>query len=215
MVFIYIDESGDLGVNKSKGGYFIVTAVRVDKDEIDITLRRIPKKIRRKKLNKKMREMPELKFSNSSERIRTAFLKAAAKEEIGVFCLVIRKTGNSIKLKKEMHLIYNYYIKLLLDAVFASMGGATTLTICLDRCMSLAQREKFESYIKTEFYSLFRQIPKVEIRHDVSHSNAALQVADFVCSAFGYKYNTAGLKEDCSKYTDIIRAKIKLERVIK
>ncbi len=215
MAFVYIDESGDLGFNESQGSYFIATAVMVDKDEIDIALRRIPKKIRRKKLNKKMREMPELKFSNSSERIRTAFLKAASKEEIGIFCLVVQKTSNSDSFKKEMHLIYNYYIKRLLDDVFASMGDATALTICLDRCMSLAQRERFEDYIKTEFYSLFRQIPRVEIRHDVSHNNAALQVTDFVCGAFGYKYNTAGLKGCCSKYTDIIRAKIKLEKVIK
>ena len=132
-----------------------------------------------------------------------------------IFCLVVRKTAKDFNAKKDVLLIYNYYIKLLLEETLVAINKATALTICLDRCVSKFQMEKFEDYIKTEFFSLFRQIPDVKIRHDASHNNAALQVTDFVCSAFGYKYNTAGLKGECSKYTDIIQVKIKLEKIIK
>ena len=93
MAFIYIDESGDLGNNTRKGEYFIVTAVKVDKDEIDIALRRIPKKIRRKELKKKMKETPELKFSNSSEKIRMAFLKAATNADMYHFLPCSKKNS--------------------------------------------------------------------------------------------------------------------------
>ena len=86
------------------------------------------------------------------------------------------------------------------------------LMICLDRAMSLSQRENFESYIKTEFLSIFNRLPNVKIIHENSKENPALQALDFICGAFGYKYNTAKLKDDAELYTNIIKSRIVIER---
>ena len=78
--------------------------------------------------------------------------------------------------------------------------------------MSPTQRDNFESYIKTEFLFRFKEVPNLSIIHENSDSNEALQVIDFICGAFGYKYNHAKLKGDFEHYTNIIKGKIKEER---
>lgn len=78
--------------------------------------------------------------------------------------------------------------------------------------MSKTQVENFESYIKTEFFSIFQEIPILDIIHESSQNNGGIQVADFICGAFGYKYNTAKLKGDCEQYTKIIQPKVVIEK---
>ncbi|MDP3026280.1 MAG: hypothetical protein Q8N63_01120, partial [Nanoarchaeota archaeon] len=86
------------------------------------------------------------------------------------------------------------------------------LNICLDRCMSISQRENFENYIKTEFFAIFQKIPKISISHESSIQNECLQVLDFICGAFGYKYNTARLDSNAEYYTDLIKNRIMAEK---
>lgn len=212
MAFIYIDESGDLGTGKKSCEYFVIAAVKVDKEEVDIALRRIPKKIRARKLSKKLKETAELKFSNSSEEVRRAFLKAAAKLDIGIFCLAINKKGAAAKIRNNMHIAYNYFIKMLLEEDFGNISRTTRLKICLDKCMPFAEQQKFEDYIKMQIILLFKESPHVLFEQEVSQNNAALQVTDFICGAFGYKYNTSKQGKGYSAYTDIIKAKIRLEK---
>ena len=78
--------------------------------------------------------------------------------------------------------------------------------------MSLEQRNNFENYVKTEFLSIFNKLPNVVITHENSEQNPCLQVLDFACGAFGYKYNTKRLGEDSEIYTRLINSKIKLEK---
>lgn len=79
MVHLYIDESGDLGFKKGCSDYFVISCIKVDDEETNKNLQRIPKKIRQRKLRKKAMKCPELKFSNSSVLIREQFLSRAAK----------------------------------------------------------------------------------------------------------------------------------------
>lgn len=86
------------------------------------------------------------------------------------------------------------------------------LTICLDRCMSLSQRQNFEMYVQTVFFSLFQQLPQLSITHESSSNNECLQVTDFICGAFGYKHNTTQLQNDFACYTSIIKERIRIEK---
>lgn len=210
MGIIYLDESGDLGMIYGSD-YFIITAVRLE-DRSDVEYRRIPKKIRQKGLKKKAKSTSELKFSNSSVLIREMFLKRIAAVDLNIYSLIIDKKLTQQKLKDNLPILYNYLIKILLEKVLADVDKNHYLKICLDKCMSPNQRINFENYLKTEFFSLFNVIPEVEIVHEISHNNPGLIVTDFICGAFGYKYNTAKLKNDFNCYTDMIQKKIKIEK---
>ncbi len=53
MVYLYIDESGDLGFSRGGSKYFILSCVKMDNEETNKQFRRIPKKIRQRMLSKK------------------------------------------------------------------------------------------------------------------------------------------------------------------
>ncbi len=210
MSIIYVDESGDMGMSNGSD-YFLITAVKLeDRDNIEYC--RIPKKIRQKGLKKKTKKVAELKFSNSSVLIREMFLKRAANINIHIYSLIIDKKLTQPKLKDNLPILYNYLIKILLEKVLGDIDKQQKLKICLDKCMSPNQRINFENYLKTEFFSLFNVVPDVEIVHEISSNNQGLIVTDFICGAFGYKYNTAKLKDDFDYYTSIIKDKIMIEK---
>ncbi len=210
MTYLYIDESGDLGFSGKSSPYFIIACVKINEEDDNVVFGRIPKKVRAKILDKKRIES-ELKFSNSSEKVRAKFLELAATIPIEIYALSIDKEYTADKLKENIPILYNYLIKVMLERPIKKLDN-TPLNICLDMCMSLRQRENFENYIKTEFYSTFKDLPKVNVMHSPSESNSQLQVADFICGAFGYKYNTAKLKNGHDKYVKIIQSKIVVEK---
>ncbi len=212
MVYLYIDESGDLGFSKGGSKYFILSCVKMDNEETNKQFRRIPKKIRQRMLSKKMKEQPELKFSNSSVLIREQFLSRVAKLNVEIYSIIIKKEYTQKQLRDNLPILYNYLMKVLLEQPLQRLKKPNELHICLDRCMSLGQRENFESYIKTEFLSIFKEIPNLKIVHENSCNDGGLQVIDFICGAFGYKYNTSSLEGDFDHYLAIIKDKVVLEK---
>lgn len=212
MTYLYIDESGDLGFGKNGSDYFILTCVKIDDIKVNEDFKRIPKKVRLRKLSKKLKEAAELKFSNSNNEVRVDFLKRASKLNLEIYSVIIKKEFTFKSLQINLPVFYNYLIKILLESPLSKLKNNDHLMICLDRCMSASQRENFENYIKTEFLSIFQKLPKVEVVHESSQQNSALQVADFVCGAFGYKYNVSKLSNVCDYYTNIIKSKIIIEK---
>lgn len=212
MTFIYIDESGDLGMDCKESEYFIITALKVDDEKTNIELKRIPKRVRRAILKKKQKKQTELKFSNSNNLVRESFLKKIANLNIEIYVIIINKKNTYKRLQNNLPILYNYLIKILLEKVLDKINKNEKLIIFLDRCMSKSQRENFENYIKTEFLYLFKEIPDMLISHEDSQTNEGLQVTDFISGAFGYKYNTLNLQKDSDYYVSIIQNKVKIEK---
>lgn len=212
MAYLYIDESGDLGFGKSGSDFFIITCVKINDEKMDFAFKRIAKKVRQRKLSKKFKETPELKFTNSSEIIRNEFLARAVKLDIEIYSLIIKKEHTKKELQENLPILYNYLISILLEKPLTKVDDGYELTIYLDKCMSPSQRSNFENYAKTKFFSIFKRIPKITLIHDNSASNAGLQTIDFICGAFGYKYNTAKLKGDFDKYVKIIKSRTIIEK---
>ncbi|MBU0536238.1 MAG: DUF3800 domain-containing protein [Nanoarchaeota archaeon] len=212
MTYIYIDESGDLGFSKQSSLYFVISCIKIDDDKSHIKLSRIPKRIRQRRLSKKHQKTPELKFTNSSKLIREQFLNRINKIDLEIYSLIIKKEYTQERLKDNLPVLYNYLIKILLEKPLRKISNKKILNICLDKCMSKKQCENFENYVKTEFLSTFNEIPQLNIIHESSQNNPCLQVIDFICGSFGYKYNTLRLKEGCEYYTDLIKDRIVLEK---
>ena len=212
MTKIFIDESGDLGFSAFSSEYFLVVAVRVHDEKTSLAYCRIMKKIRVKLLKKKLKETPELKFSNSSDLVRKAVLLKVAELDVSIYALIIKKEYTKKDLKENIRILYNYLIKILLESVIKEVNQKEELFIFLDKCMPYSKIENFGDYIKTEFYSLYSSLPKLEINHDNSLQNGGLQVTDFICGAFGYKYNKKKLSDGCDEYTRIIQKRIVSER---
>jgi len=212
MTYLYIDESGDLGFGNNASEYFIIACVKINDDKTNYCFKRIVKKVRQRKLSKKFKNKSELKFSNSSDLIRTEFLKRAAKLDIEIYSLIIKKEYTNKDLRDNLPILYNYLINILLEKPLTKINNNSNLIIILDKCMSPPQRINFEMYTKTKFLSVFNKIPSLTLTHDNSNSNEGLQVVDFISGAFGFKYNTTGMKGNFNNYTNIIKNKIVMER---
>lgn len=212
MNYIYIDESGDLGFTLRSSDYFVIVAVKLTDEKTNTSYCRILKKVRERGLKKKFMETGELKFSNSSDYIRKAFLQRVAKFNLSIYALIIRKEFTKIDLRENVRVLYNYLVKILLEKVLIEVNKKEKLIICIDKCIPFSKIENFETYIQTEFLSIYSVLPKFSINHESSVQNEGLQVTDFVCGAFGYKYNTKNLESGCDEYTKIIQNRVILER---
>lgn len=207
MVYLYIDESGDLGFTEKSKKYFILTAVKVSDEETQKKLSRITKKIRQRIFSKKLKKMTELKFSNTRESIRCMFLEKAAELPIQVYLLIVEKKKFEKIGQEDIIIFYSYLVKQLVNIIYTHFNDRKELFICLDRCLPASERDNLERYFKTEFLSLFKEIPKLVIDHQASHNNGCLQVTDFICGALGCKYNHGD-----DKYAKIIQDKITIEK---
>ena len=103
--YIYIDESGDLGLGGSK--YLILSALLIDNPA---DLDRIIKNMRRNKFKKELRKAQEIKANNSSKDvIRYMLLKLNEVKNTKIFYMVLEKNKiMSEYLKDNKSKLYNY-----------------------------------------------------------------------------------------------------------
>jgi len=209
MIYIYLDESGDLGFDfekKKPSKYFVIGCIRVDSEEVNRRISKILKKIRSKKLKKKYKDKPEMKFSNTSPRIRKQILKLAVKENITVFSIIIDKRKTKQHLQKDRTLLYSFLIKSLFEQTFKQLKKEK-LIISIDRMLSQSSQEVFKTYILTQHEDLLYRIPKIEITHDNSTGNKGLQIVDFIIGAIAQKYESGNLE-----YYNLIKKVIESEK---
>ncbi|MCA9496333.1 MAG: DUF3800 domain-containing protein [Nanoarchaeota archaeon] len=199
---IYIDESGTGGRN-SKNPYFVLTACIIDDKDYD-KIKRIIKKTRTSpKFRKKISHLPELKFSNTNPEIREHIFNQLIKFNIEVHTIYIdnKKTYSRIHENGGIPNIYNRLVINLLGDIIESLE--IPFEIILDRCLSKSQIEKFQKDINQYFKG-------PEIIHKNSEEEPLLQIVDFLCGAFGYKFNSN--REDNNRYVNIIKNIIVKER---
>lgn len=180
-LYVYIDESGDLGKYGSK--YFTVAAIVVDNPVI---LKRIIKKIRERKLKKKIKELPEIKANNSDRIIREHVLDEISKTNCSIFAVVVEKDNVMNQLYDVKNKLYNYLCGILMDKINADVYK---LIITIDKKhTNTLMREDFNGYIRNKL-SLKNKELKVEIYHKESYTSNELQVADFVSWSINRKFN--------------------------
>lgn len=191
--YVYIDESGDLGLYGSK--YFTIVAILIYEPKI---LDRIIKKLRQRKLKKKLKELPEIKANNSNRIIREYVLKKVNSLNCNIFAIVVNKSKILSHLYEVQDKLYNYLCGILLSKIGLE-SGKIVVTIDKKHTNTLI-RENFNNYIQNK---IGNKDVKVEIYHLPSYSNNELQVTDFVAWSINRKFNT----ED-DHYYKIIEEKI-------
>ena len=92
LYYAYFDDSPTLaGPENHLAVAAVITLKATDKK-----LARIPKRVRQRIVDKKLRQLPELKFYNSDEKTRTKMLRMLADEQVEIFALVIDKEGRRV-----------------------------------------------------------------------------------------------------------------------
>ena len=203
---IFIDESGDLGFTERSSPYFVIAALIVHDP---LAIRRCFAKIRRNKLRKKYRELPEFKFNNSGPEIRKRILACIAAADVDIAYCVLRKEQVYPHLRSNHQIVYNYLTGSLISPIVHRYYDGGRVEITVDKSLNGIQREAFDQYL---VYKTFEKnqandlaaIP-VGIEHADSKNEPCIQAADFIAGALHYFYRT-----DDDMYSGILNAKISL-----
>jgi hypothetical protein len=205
-VHIYIDESGDMGFTDRSSPYFVLAALIVHDP---LPIRRCFARLRRTKLKKKYRELPEFKFNNSSAEIKRRILSCIASADVEICFCVLRKKQVHGHLRSQHQIVYNYLTGLLISKIIGKYHPAGEIEITVDKSLNGIQREAFNQYLvfKTMEKNLITapKIPAIRIDHTDSACEPCIQAVDFVAGALHYQY-----REDDDTYRRIIDGKISI-----
>lgn len=199
---VFIDESGDAGFKLDKGSSktFTIACVVFD-DELEAEKTAIAIKELRRKL--KFSDRVEFKFSGSSNKTRTAFLKTIRPFSFKVRALVVQKEIiRSDQLKNDKNSFYSYFIKMVLQHNKETIKEAR---VRIDGSGDRIFRRRFLTYLRKELNSRQRKVVH-NIKMVNSKSNVLIQMADMLAGTIRrYK---EGEKKDAKKYWSIIQSKI-------
>lgn len=204
MKYIFLDESGELGFHSESSKFFIITLL-VCNEDTTISLRRIIKKVRQKKLRKKIKKISELKGNNSSDDIRNYILNHASKEPIEILTIVLEKSKVYEYLQSKKNKLYNYMSNLILTECSLDDDN---IKIIVDRSYGKFLAGEFNRYIKNNLISKNKAC-NITIEHIDSKNEGVLQVLDFISWAIFRKYE---YKEQ--SFYDIVREQITTEKVM-
>lgn len=197
VLYIYMDESGDLGFNFEKGSSknFVITLVVTNNDA---PLCRCMKKARDKILQKKLHQRPELKANESNEQVISRVLNEFLKIDAQVHYIVVNKERVYEYLRTNKKKLYNYIAGIILQETKIVFNK---IVLKVDkREPKLIARQDFDQYITEKLKS---SGVDVDICHLSSVNDQGLQVVDHVCWSIFRKYERAD-----DKFYNVFRDKI-------
>jgi hypothetical protein len=171
---LYLDESGNLADDLP---YTIAATVGGDRT-VRKKLSRIPKKVRQRVMDKKLGQVSELKFYDSTEQIRERFLNYLAKYDPEVFALSLEKEGRRVE---DSPVNYGIVVGELIRRVTNSVEEEQ-MDLTLDKKYTNPKdRNRLEESLR---FTLDEEEFDLSIHHREGEAENLLQVADFVAGAF-------------------------------
>jgi hypothetical protein len=209
MLFLYLDESGDLGfdfVNKKPSKYFVVTILAVRGHEANRLLINGVKKTLKRKLNprgKQKRIVSELKGTKTLFEIKNYFFRQVKGIDFDIYALVLNKRRVYENLIREKSRVYNFVARTVLDRI--PLGNAALkVELTIDKSKSRPEIVEFNSYIRRELESKIDPTVPFNIYHVDSKEHCGLQAVDMFSYAVFEKYERRR-----TQWYDIIKEKVK------
>lgn len=186
MVYIYLDESGDLGFDLTKQAtskHFVVTCLVVENDRVATKIvKKAFRKIKTFKKKKFQKHSGTLHCHKESPIIRRHVLNLLTKENVQVMTLVLDKQKVYVTPQEEKQQLYNFVTNALLDAILSQglIPSDQKITILASqRETHKLLNEKFKAYLTHHT----KQKHGLDIAVDISphRRDEGLQVVDFLC----------------------------------
>lgn len=206
MLYLYLDESGDLGFDffaKNPSNFFTITVMVIQGDE---NKKKIAKGVKRT-LKNKLSCVHELKGSKQSIRIKGYFYRQVENVPFDLYSLTLnkRRVYNSLAQKKDR--VYNYIARKVLDVIPFS-NATIRVSLVIDRSKSKKEISEFNSYLIRQLSGKIDPRIPLNINHHLSHEDLPLQAVDLFSWGIFRKYE----KKD-REWFDIFKEKIKYDDV--
>jgi len=189
MLFLYLDESGDLGfdfVNKKPSKFFTITILAVKEVVANRALINSVRHTIKRKFSTHV-NTAELKGSKTSFEIKEYFYKQCKNIEFGIYSLTLNKKRLYEHLAKDKERVYNFVARLVMDKIPLEKAD-TRIYLIVDKSKARPETEEFNLYISRELKGRIDPKVPVDIFHYLSHENLGLQAADMFCWGVFRKY---------------------------
>jgi hypothetical protein len=185
-MYVYLDESGDLGFEQRSTRYFTIAFVIV---EDPIPFRRCVKAV---KIRNRIPRGVELKGNTTRKVIKEDLLNRFLQLDMEVHAITVKKENVEPKLRRDTNILYNYTVGLsLVERILQEPTGIRVVITVDRRITSITSGFKFNEYLKYKiWYEKERQDINLEIYHLDSHETYALQGIDVICNSIFRKYNS-------------------------
>lgn len=206
-MYIFLDESGDLGFGERSSKWFLFTLVVVDDPR---KLERVIKSARRSLKKKHKHSFSELHAYNCDDITRRRVLTKLAELDISVVSTILNKQKVYVDLQNQKNHLYNFTANIVLDRLINTklIDGGKYISLVVDRKDTKKHlRDNFISYITEAMKQ--RRGGGFEMTLAASHDEKGLQAVDFISWAIFRKYESGDFE-----FYEIIKNKIIDERLL-
>ena len=202
-MYVYLDESGDLGFGQGGTKYFTIAFV-IMKNPLHFK-----RCVKRVKVKYHIPRDVELKGYTPKESIKKDLLSRFAKLDLEVHAITVRKKNVEPKLQRDTNIFYNYMVGLsLVERILQEPPNSEVIINIDKRIISITSGAKFDEYLRLKtWYERERQDIELKIYHMDSQKSHAIQGIDIICNSIFRKYNSNNYK-----LFNIIQGKMKSDR---
>jgi len=212
-MFIYLDESGDLGFDYSKKKTtkkFVITLLVCHSNTARREFGKAVRRTLKNKLNRsksKSRCIEELKGTNTTLKIKKYFLRNIKSDDWSIYTLALNKSRVEANLKTKIgkKKLYNFLSRFLLEKLPLSTVERNVVMV-VDRSKNKKETKDFNQYLFNQVEALLPLNTAFDIYHLISVESAELQAADLFCWGIFRKY-----ERDDVKWYDMFKDKISYE----
>lgn len=208
MIFLYLDESGDLGFDffgKSPSRYFTVTVMMVRGLANNQLIAKAVKRTIRKKLYRQKRT--ELKGSRDSIEVKRYFFRLIRRIPFEVYALTLNKKRVYKTLRQKKDRVYNFIARKALDVIPLD-EASVRVELVIDRSKGKHEIREFNQYLVRQLSGKLDPRVPLSIEHHRSHEDLPLQAADLFSWGIFRKHE----KKDI-EWFNVFRDKIKHDSV--
>jgi len=202
-MYVYLDESGDLGFGQGGTKYFTIAFVVA---ENPVPFRRCVKRV---KIKHHIPRDVELKGNTTRALIKKDLLGRFMKLDMEVHAITVKKKNVEPKLRRDTNILYNYMVGLsLVERILEEPVNARVVINVDRRIIAITSGFNFNEYLRYKiWYEGERRDINLEIQHLDSHEAYAIQGIDVICNSIFKKYNSNNYR-----LFNIIQGKVKSDK---
>ena len=180
-MIIYLDESGDLGLDFSKARTtrkFVIALLVCKNHSVSDDFRRSVRRTLKNKVNsgkKRSRGIEELKGSATTLPVKEYFYRHLPQDGWHIYSVILDKQSLPVHISKKR--LYSFLARSIVERVPLHDSG-DSVTIVVDRSQNAADIAVFNDNLIRDLEGLIPLDIPVYISHEPSHENTGLQAVD-------------------------------------
>jgi hypothetical protein len=193
-MYIYLDESGDLGfdfIDKNPSSHFIITLLVCDNQDAAKIIKKAAERTIKNKIHGKNKHhhINELKGTGTTFDVKSYFFKNANKNNSWkIYSIILDKKAVLNKLSHPInkHRVYNVLANHLLKQV--DFSGASVINLLIDQSKNRDGINEFDDMLKVNLDTILPLNVPFNISHIRSHQSYGIQAVDLFCWGLFRKY---------------------------